>query len=77
VVKILNLQQRTFQNSVSKDLCLLSDDPSLYKCDISIYATKIFDGIMSDLFRIKYAQVLHLDTAEKFNVKRKVENFMD
>jgi hypothetical protein len=31
---------------------------------------------MSDLFNIKFAQVLHLDTTEKFDVKRNIEDFM-
>jgi hypothetical protein len=72
VAKILNLRQI----SDGKDLCSLNDDSNLSKCDLSIYATKIFDGIMSDLFKIKFAQVLHLDTTEKFDVKRNIEDFM-
>ena len=72
VAKILNLRQI----SDRKDLCSLNDDPNLSNCDLSIYATKIFDGIMSDLFKIKFAQVLHLDTTEKFDVKGNIEDFM-
>jgi hypothetical protein len=36
---------------------------------MSIYATEIFDAIMSDLFKIKYAQVLHVDSVNKFEDK--------
>jgi hypothetical protein len=31
---------------------------------------------MSDLFKIKYSQVLHVDTNENFDGKKKVEEFM-
>jgi hypothetical protein len=31
---------------------------------------------MSDLFKIKYAQVLHVDSNENFEAKKKVEEFM-
>jgi hypothetical protein len=31
---------------------------------------------MSDLFKIKYAQVLQVDMAENFDSKKKVEEFM-
>ena len=76
LVKILKLQQK----SEWKDLCSLDvkDNESLDDCDMAIYATKIFDAIMSDLFKIKYAQVLNVDTNKNFeSVKmKKVENFM-
>jgi len=76
IVKILKLQQK----SEWKDLCSLDakDNESLDECDMAIYATKIFEAIMSDLFKIKYAQVLDVDTNKNFeSVKmKKVESFM-
>ena len=54
------------------------DNESLDECDMAIYATKIFEAIMTDLFKIKYAQVLDVDTNKNFeSVKmKKVESFM-
>ncbi len=72
IVKILNLKQYDWK----KDLCSLSWDTALQECDLSVYATKIFDWIMSDLFKIKYAQVLDVDTVEKFDVEDKVMDFL-
>ncbi len=72
LTKLLKLQQK----SKWKDLCSLEDNPSLNGCDFSIYVTKIFGWIMSDLFKIKYSQVLHVDTNENFDGKKKVEEFM-
>ncbi len=78
IVKILKLQQ----NKDWKDFCSLKNndndntDNDLNDCDLGIYVTKIFEWIMSDLFKIKYAEVLHVDTNEKYNSNEKVENFM-
>ena len=72
ISKLLHLQQK----SKWKDLCSLKENSSLEGCDLSIYVTKIFEWIMSDLFKIKYAQVLHVDTTENFDSKKKVEEFM-
>ena len=72
LVKVLNLEQM----SDWKDLCSLDED--LSKCDMSIYATKIYTAIMSDLYKIKYAQVLNVDTSKNFSLDRKskIEDFM-
>lgn len=70
--KLLRLQQK----SKWKDMCSLKDNNILNGCDLSIYVTKIFEWIMSDLFKIKYAQVLQVDMAENFDSKKKVEEFM-
>jgi len=64
------------QKSWWKNLCDLNDDPSINDCDMSVYATEIYSAIMSDLFKIKYAQVLHVDKSEDFDSKKKVEEFM-
>ncbi len=72
IVKLLKLQQK----SDWKDLCSLDGGNSLKDCDIGIYVTKIFEWLMSDLFKIKYAQVLHVDSNENFEAKKKVEEFM-
>lgn len=72
IVKLLKLQQK----SDWEDLCSLDGGNSLNKCDIGIYVTKIFEWLMSDLFKIKYAQVLHVDSSENFDAKKKVEEFM-
>ena len=73
-VKLLKLQQ----TSRSEDLCSLDDNPSLSECDIEIYATKIYSAIMTDLYKIKYAQVLNVDKSQDFasNWQRKIEDFM-
>lgn len=73
ITKLLNLQQK----SKWKDLCSLKDYPDLDSCDLSIYVTKIFEWIMSDLFKIKYAQVLYVNANENFDAKKKVEEFME
>lgn len=73
LVKTLNLQQRSVD---WKDFCSLKDELSLNRCDVGIYATKIFAWIMSDLFKIEYAQVLAVDSAEDFESNKKVQEFM-
>lgn len=76
LVKILKLQQM----SDRKNLCSLDekDNESLSECDMSIYATKIYSAIMSDLYKIKYAQVLNVNTIQNFSSdwQRKIEDFM-
>ena len=62
---MLKLQQR----SGKIDLCSIVDSNGIPDCEMSIYATEIFDAIMSDLFKIKYAQVLHVDSVNKFEDK--------
>ncbi|MBR7036835.1 hypothetical protein IKI14_03030 [bacterium] len=73
MAKLLKLQQIAGNG---KNLCSLDDDITLNDCDMSIYATKIYEAIMTDLYKIKYAQVLNVDTSEDFKVEEKVENFM-
>ena len=73
LVKLLKLQQ--FSESW-KDFCSLDDYSSLDDCDMSIYATKIYEAIMTDLFKIKYAQVLDVNTVENFEITEKVKDFM-
>ena len=74
LAKILKLRQRSWW----KDLCSLVDFQNLEDCDLSVYATDIFSAIMSDIFKIKYAQVLHVDTAYNFEstYREKVQAFM-
>lgn len=72
LVQLLNLQQM----SDWKDLCSLADNNSLNGCDLSIYMAKIFEWIMSDLFKIKYAQVLHIDVSDNFDKREKVLSFL-
>jgi hypothetical protein len=57
-------------------LCNLIDEPDINDCDMSIYASEIYSAIMSDIFKIKYAQVLNVDTTEDFNSEDKVVQFM-
>lgn len=73
LVKTLNLQQRALNG---KNYCSLEDEPSLNRCDIGMYTTKIFAWIMSDLFKIEYAQVLAVDDAENFEANKKIQEFM-
>ncbi len=68
---LLKLKQR----SSWKNQCSLVDNESLDGCDMSLYATDIYSAIMGDIFKIKYAQVLHVDQS-KSDVKTLVENFM-
>lgn len=68
---LLKLKQR----SSWKNQCSLVDNETLDGCDMSLYATDIYSAIMGDVFKIKYAQVLHVDEA-KSDVKDLVENFM-
>lgn len=74
IVNTLKLQQI----SDWKDLCSIEAQHSINDCDMSIYATKIYASIMSDLFKIMYAQVLNIDDSENFESiqKTKIENFM-
>jgi hypothetical protein len=43
---------------------------------MAIYATKIYYAIMSDVFKIKYAQVLNVDVYENFVADDKVKDFL-
>ena len=65
------------QRSDWKDLCSLPDFQTLSDCDMSIYATEIFTAIMSDVFKIKYAQVLQVNTVKDYdaNAEERVEDF--
>lgn len=75
IVDILKLRQRSWW----KDLCSLADFDTLADCDMSIYATEIFTALMSDIFKIKYAQVLQVNTVKEFDAKaqEKVEDFFN
>jgi hypothetical protein len=43
---------------------------------MSIYATEIFSSIMSDMFKIKYAQALSVDSSENFaDVEERITAF--
>ena len=74
IVDLLKLQQM----SEWKNLCSLDDDYGINDCDMAIYATKIYAGIMSDLLKIKYAQVLDVNTTKNFDSewRQKVVEFM-
>ena len=81
LVETLKLKQKSWW----KDLCDLNKDSdtsdsdwdyTIQDCDMSIYATEIYSAIMSDIFKIKYAQVLNVDTTEDFNSEDKVVQFM-
>ena len=74
-VKILKLQQK----SKGKDLCSIKSKESsdLSDCDMSIYATDIFSAIMSDVFKIKYAQVFQLDSVKNYDKRQaRIEAFI-
>ena len=74
LVELLKLEQM----SEWKNLCSLDDDYGINDCDMAVYATKIYSAIMTDIFKIKYAQVLDVDTTKNFDSewKHKVEDFM-
>lgn len=74
LVELLDLHQMANW----KDNCSLDDDSTLADCDMAVYATKIYDGIMTDLYKIKYAQVLDVNTVVNFDAiwYKKVLNFM-
>ena len=72
LVDTIKLKQR----SRWKDLCSLVENQDLSDCDMSIYATEIFSTIMKDIFKIKYAQVLHVNTVQNFDVQNNVMDFM-
>ncbi len=63
IAKILKLQQR---NEEWVDKCSWDEKNQLNECDMSIYATEIFSAIMSDMFKIKYAQVFSVDSSKNF-----------
>ena len=73
LIDVLKLHQRSWW----KDLCSLSDFETLSDCDMSIYATEIFTALMSDIFKIKYAQVLQVNTTKNFDAKtpERVQDF--
>lgn len=73
LVDLLKLHQRSWR----KDLCSVSDFETLSDCDMSIYATEIFTALMTDIFKIKYAQVLQVNTVENFDAKtpERVQDF--
>lgn len=74
LIEILKLQQMNNW----KNNCDLTNDRNLTDCDMAIYATKIYQGIMTDLYKIKYAQVLDVNTTVNFDAiqYKKVLNFM-
>jgi hypothetical protein len=42
-----------------------------------MYVTEIFSAIMSDVFKIKYAQIFHVDSVNGFeNKKKRVTAFL-
>ncbi len=59
-----------------RDLCSLEDNYAINNCDMSIYASKIYSGIMSDLFKIMYAQVLDVDDVDTFEATNSLKSFM-
>ena len=66
VAKILKLQQV----SNNKDNCSLEDDASLNNCDMSLYATEIFSSIMSEIFKIWYAQIFNVNTVQDYEINQ-------
>lgn len=74
LAELLKLEQM----SEWKNLCSLDEDYGINDCDMAVYATKIYSAIMTDLFKIKYAQVLDVDTTKNFDSewKQKVVDFM-
>ena len=66
VAKSLKLQQKEDW----KDQCDVNTG-NLDDCDMSIYAAEIFSAIMSDVFKIKYAQIFHVDSVETFQKDKK------
>lgn len=66
------------QISSWKNLCSLDNDYTIDDCDIAIYVSNIYSSIMSDLFKIKFSQVLHVDKSDNFDSEKnkKVEAFM-
>ena len=74
IAELLKLEQM----SEWKNLCSLDDDYGINDCDMAVYATKIYSAIMTDLFKIKYAQVLDVNTAKNFDSewRQKIEDFM-
>ena len=73
IAKILKLRQI----SAWKNKCSPDENYSLNDCDLSIYATQIFSSIMSELFKIKYAQVLHINQSENFVKSDMISDFMN
>ncbi len=73
IAKTLKLQQKQDW----KDKCALNSGVLSNDCDMSIYATEIFSAIMSDVFKIKYAQALHVDSVKNFEkAEVRIENFL-
>ena len=58
------------------DMCSLDVDSQITDCDIAVYAAKIYAGVMSDIFKVKYAQALHVDGVRNYEKRKKVEEFM-
>ena len=78
IAKILRLNQMWYGDSYSNqngssspvDLCSLEDrGKTLNECDIPLYSSEIFSSIMSELFKIMYAQSLHVNSTEWFSSK--------
>ena len=63
IVKALRLQQK----DKWKDSCDLKADPTLSDCDISTYSSEIFSALMSDIFKIKYAEVFQVEKSKPNN----------
>ncbi|MDR2540398.1 MAG: hypothetical protein LBD11_01095 [Candidatus Peribacteria bacterium] len=66
--KKLNLQQ--FKSN--KDLCATgsgTNENNQSECDLSRYSSKIYQALMSDIFKIKRAEVLQVPSTEVFKNK--------
>lgn len=72
IAKALKLRQKVEW----RDNCSIADNPYINNCDMSIYATEIYSNIMSDIFKIKYAQVLNLNDSKNVKYDENVESFM-
>ena len=74
IAGLLKLQQISNDD---ENYCDFNDKYSMNRCDMSLYATEIFSSIMSEIFKIWYAQIFHLNTVQDYDNKEaeRVVNF--
>ena len=63
--------------SNGENLCTINNWSLSDDCDMSVYATDIFSTVMSDIFKIKYAQVFQVNSVKSLEDKdKRVQSFL-
>lgn len=58
-----------------KDSCSIVDNQNLNSCDLELYSSEIFSAIMSDIFKIKYAEVFQVNNKQLNDDEERIPAF--